>query len=135
MTSPRRRPAVSNDESGFTLIELMIIMSLIGLLAMIGLASFENFKTYARRSACVAHQRHLSGPGILYGIENSLENVDVTSSVLVTADLIPPQLGQCPEGAHNGTADYIIEYGVGQMFDIDCDVMGVAHDYSPQAQP
>lgn len=131
MTPPQAPRSTVVDDRGFTLLELMIIMSLLGLLAMIGLASFENFRVYARKSSCVAHMRHLTAPAILYGIENSLENVDVQSDALLAADLIPPQLGQCPDGAHAGSGDYILEYGAGQLADIDCNVLGAAHPFTP----
>lgn len=131
MTPPRTVRSKSLDDRGFTLMELMIVVSLLGLLAMIGLASFENFRVYARKSACVAHMRHITAPGILYGIENSVENADVTSDALVAADLIPPQLGHCPDGAHAGSADYILEYGPGQLDDVDCLVLGAAHPFTP----
>ena len=131
MTPPRSPRSTHVDDRGFTLIELMIIVSLMGLLALIGLASFDNFRGHARKSACVTHMRHLTGPAILHGIENSLENVDVTSDALLAAGLIPPQLGHCPDGTLAGSADYLLVYGAGQLADIDCNVLGAAHPFRP----
>jgi general secretion pathway protein G len=46
-----RRPGRSNAESGFTLIELMIVMTIIGILSIIAIPSFVTYVKRAKEAA------------------------------------------------------------------------------------
>ncbi len=132
MSSPPRVSAtsvVSSCEDGFTLLELMLIMSMMGLLMLIAFAGMANFKTYAMRTSCVSQQRHLVTPGLLYGFENGIANQDVSAQVLLHSDMIPQHLCNCPSTENNDSDDYTLVYLNGELADVTCNPMGALHPY------
>lgn len=50
-----------NKKSGFTLVEIMIVVAIIGLLAAIAIPSFVKARNTARANACVNNLRQLDG--------------------------------------------------------------------------
>lgn len=48
-----------SSQNGFTLVEIMIVVSIIGLLAAIATPSFMKARTNARKNACISNQRVL----------------------------------------------------------------------------
>lgn len=131
-TPPPPRCSAKNEsrDAGFTLLELMLVMSVMGLIMLTGFASFSNFKMYVLRTSCVSQQRNIVSPGLLYGFENGIANQDVASTALVTADLIAPELGECPLSDTFDSADYLLIYQNGELFDVDCAVVGLEHPYT-----
>ena len=127
--TPPGPPADSPRDAGFTLLELTLVMALMGLIMLTAFASFANFQQYALRTACVSQQRAIVSPALLYGFENGISNQDLTSAVLVTADLIAPELGECPLSDTFDSDDYTLVYLNGELNDIDCDVVGLEHPY------
>lgn len=128
-TPPPRCSAKSSREAGFTLLELSLVMSILGLIMLTGFASFENFRMYVMRTSCVQQQRNITTPALLYGFENGIMNQDVSSVALVTANTIAPELGECPMSDTFDSADYLLIYQNGELFDVDCNVMGLQHAY------
>ena len=45
----------SNPHSGFTLVEIMIVVAIIALLAAIAIPNFVKARTSSQRSACIAN--------------------------------------------------------------------------------
>ena len=128
-TLPPRVPADRRREAGFTLIELSLVMSILSLIMLTAFASFENFREYVFRTSCVSQQRSLVSPAMLYGFENGIGNQDVSSANLVAADLISPDLGECPLSETFDSDDYVLIYQNGELFDVDCEVQGLLHPY------
>ncbi|HKK71733.1 MAG TPA: prepilin-type N-terminal cleavage/methylation domain-containing protein [Candidatus Krumholzibacteria bacterium] len=132
MSSPPRVSATStgpSHDSGFTLLELMLIMSMMGLLMLMAFAGMANFRTYAMRTSCVSQQRNLVTPGLLYGFENGIANQDVNAEVLLTANMIPQHLCNCPSTENNDSNDYTLVYLHGELADVTCNPMGALHPY------
>ena len=56
-------------KAGFTLVEIMIVVAIIGLLAAIAIPSFLKARESARRNACINNLRQLDGAKDQYALE------------------------------------------------------------------
>lgn len=59
-----------NNKSGFTLVEIMIVVAIIGLLAAIAIPSFLNARKKSQTSACQNNLRQISGAVDQYMLDN-----------------------------------------------------------------
>lgn len=51
---------MKRDQRGFTLMELMIVIVIIGVLAAIGVPAYKNYVTEAKKSACNANRNTIA---------------------------------------------------------------------------
>jgi prepilin-type N-terminal cleavage/methylation domain-containing protein len=58
-------------KSGFTLVEIMIVVAIIGLLASIAIPNFVKARTTAQRTACIANLKQIDGAKEQWAIENN----------------------------------------------------------------
>jgi type IV pilus assembly protein PilE len=62
--TPRRK-------AGFTLVEIMITVAIVGLLAMIAIPSFMNARVSSMRNTCISHLRQMHGAKTQYALFNN----------------------------------------------------------------
>jgi type IV pilus assembly protein PilA len=62
------------NKKGFTLVEIMIVVAIIGLLAAIGIPSFSKARTTSRAKACVNNLRMISAGGEQYMMETNTDD-------------------------------------------------------------
>ena len=60
-----------NNEKGFTLIELMIVIAIIGILAAIAIPQFTNYKKRAANSASMSDLKNLATAEEVYNTDNN----------------------------------------------------------------
>ena len=64
-------------KQGFTLTEIMIVITLIGLLAAIASPSFMNARSTSRMNACINNLRQLTGAKDQWAMENAKNETDL----------------------------------------------------------
>lgn len=85
---------------GFTLVEIMIVVAIIGLLAAIAIPSFVKSRESARTSACVNNLRQIDSAKEQWAMANNAGNGDAGPALadLVGANNYIKKTPTCPAG-------------------------------------
>ena len=85
--------------SGFTLVEIMIVVAIIGLLAAIAIPNFVKARTASQRNACIANMKQIEGAKSTWALENKKTGADVPPDAdLFGADKYIAKKPECPAG-------------------------------------
>ena len=93
----------TNRKSGFTLVEIMIVVAIIGLLAAIAIPNFVKARGTAQKNACINNLRQLDGAKEQWALENKKSAGTATVSTEIDAYLKGSLAPTCPGG---GTYTY-----------------------------
>jgi prepilin-type N-terminal cleavage/methylation domain-containing protein len=80
-------------DAGFTLVEIMIVVAIIGLLATIAIPNFVRARLKAQQSACINNLRQLDGAKQTWALE-----AKAGPTTMPTQDNIQPYLGRGTAG-------------------------------------
>ena len=78
---------IRKKTAGFTLVEIMIVVAIIGLLAAIAVPNFVQARTTARRNTCINNLRLISAAKDQSALENGYAESSVLTSAEITAYL------------------------------------------------
>lgn len=98
------------SRNGFTLVEIMIVVAIIGLLAAIAVPNFVRARESARSSACINNLRLIDASKEQYALENNVAHGAATTSDNLTPYLKAGTFPQCPATSAAYTTNTIGAY-------------------------
>ncbi|MGI6088007.1 MAG: type II secretion system protein [Kiritimatiellia bacterium] len=126
------------SRKGFTLVEIMIVVAIIGLLAAIAIPSFMRNRTVTQMNSCINNLRQIEAAKDQLAMETGLTNGAETSIAnLVGRDNFIKQWPVCPSynpgegGSKTGQNATVASYGQNQVIgsNATCLVMGTDANY------
>src|SRR6266700_4158802 len=100
----------TSRKSGFTLVEIMIVVAIIGLLAAIAIPNFVKARTTSQANACINNLRQMDGAVQQYALESRLSSTaGYTLSVLKPYIKLDSggNLPKCPGGGSYSAGTYV----------------------------
>ena len=76
------------NRKGFTLVEIMIVVAIIGLLAAIAIPNFVRARTQALTNACIANLKQIQGAVQVWAIDKGSESTDTPANTAALTDYI-----------------------------------------------
>jgi prepilin-type N-terminal cleavage/methylation domain-containing protein len=91
---------MKRNTKGFTLVEIMIVVAIIGILVGIAVPGFIKAREKAQANACMEGQTKMEGAVDNYAIDNGLKTGDatITSALIVGPTLYLKTAPTCPVG-------------------------------------
>ncbi|MEA2553395.1 MAG: type pilus assembly protein PilA [Fimbriimonadaceae bacterium] len=85
--------------SGFTLVEIMIVVLIIGIITSIAVPGYMQARESSRRSSCISNLKYIDSRKETYAMEAKLDNGDTVT----WANLVPTYLKSQPACPGSGT--------------------------------
>ena len=98
-------------DEGFTLVELMVVVLIIGILVAIAIPVFNAASANAKKRACFSNQRVIEGAVQQWLANNPDNNVNQADGAVTGAPLVPTFIKETPRCKVNATLSYTLGAG------------------------
>ena len=86
-------------KGGFTLVEIMIVVAIIGLLAAVAIPNFMRARERAQTNACIANLKQVDGAKTLWALDTGAS----TGATVVMTDIVTAYIKATPSCPAGGT--------------------------------
>ena len=97
MEKDTKMKVTASRKSGFTLVEIMIVVAIIGLLAAIAIPNFVRARNTAQKNGCINNLRQIEGAKQQWALEEKKSDTDVPADS-VAGLYIKNGFPTCPAG-------------------------------------
>ena len=96
------------NRKGFTLVEIMIVVAIIGLLAAIAIPNYMKSRETARKNSCIANMKQLREAIHIWAIDTGA----ASNATFATSDIVPNYMKSWPK---EGTIAYPVPTNVSEI--------------------
>jgi len=120
-----------STKMGFTLIEIMIVVAIIGLLAAIAIPNFVHARTQSQQNACINNLRQIDGAKQNYALDNKVDPSSTPAETLIQAYLGRGNNGGLPFCPADTTQTFDNSYNINSLqLAPTCKVVPTNHIYN-----
>jgi prepilin-type N-terminal cleavage/methylation domain-containing protein len=102
-------------KAGFTLVEIMIVVAIIGLLAAIAIPNFVRARTTAQQNACINNLRQVDGAKQQWALENKAAATATPALTDIQPYLGRGTAGTAPTCPSDATKTFTASYTMGDL--------------------
>lgn len=110
------------EEQGFTLVELVVVVVILGILAGVGIQQFGNVQERARQSAHEANVKVLTSAAQMYALIEGVQS-DTTITKGSEDQLVPVYLAEWPNSPWDDGREYTVVINVDKDKNVEIEVL------------